>query len=98
MAHRSIDELCEELEAKREPARSGGGAKAEEKQRQKGKGTARERIARLLDEGSFVEVDEFVQHRCGTFGLEKSKYLTDGVVTGWGTVDGRKVYLYSQDF
>ena len=98
MAHRSIDELCEELEAKREQARSGGGAKAEEKQRQKGKGTARERIARLLDEGTFVEVDEFVQHRCGTFGLEKSKYLTDGVVTGWGTVDGRKVYLYSQDF
>jgi len=98
MAYRSIDELCEELHRKREEAQSGGGAKAVEKQKAKGKGTARERIEKLLDAGTFVELDEFVRHRCTNFGLEKTRYYTDGVVTGWGLVDGRKVYVYSQDF
>jgi len=69
-----------------------------EKQKAKGKGTARERIEKLLDAGTFVELDEFVRHRCTNFGLEKTRYYTDGVVTGWGLVDGRKVYVYSQDF
>ncbi|MGI6791604.1 acyl-CoA carboxylase subunit beta [Aminivibrio sp.] len=98
MAYRSIDELCEELHQKREEAQSGGGAKAVEKQKAKGKWTARERIEKLLDAGTFVELDEFVRHRCTNFGLEKTKYYTDGVVTGWGLVEGRKVYVYSQDF
>jgi acetyl-CoA carboxylase carboxyltransferase component len=98
MSQRSIDELCEELLVKREGARSGGGEKAVSKQKEKGKGTARERIEMLLDAGTFIEVDEFVRHRCVNFGLEKTKYDGDGVVTGWGLVDGRKVYVYSQDF
>lgn len=98
MGHRTIEELCEDLVRKREEASAGGGSKAEAKQREKGKGTARERIGRLLDAGSFVEVDEFVRHRCVNFGLEKTKYYSDGVVTGWGRIDGRKVYVYSQDF
>ena len=98
MAYRSIDELCEELHQKREEAQSGGGAKSVEKQKAKGKGTARERIEKLVDPGTFVELDEFVRHRCTNFGLEKTKYYTDGVVTGWGLVEGRKVYVYSQDF
>ena len=98
MSHRNIDELCEELLKKHEEAQGGGGAKAIAKQKEKGKGTARERIEKLLDPGSFVEVDEFVRHRCTNFGLEKTKYYTDGVITGWGLVEGRKVYVYSQDF
>ena len=98
MSHRSIDELCEELLTKQAEARSGGGEKSVQRQKDKGKGTARERIAALLDPGTFVELDEFVRHRCSTFGLEKTKFYTDGVVTGWGLVDGRKVYVYSQDF
>jgi acetyl-CoA carboxylase carboxyltransferase component len=98
MGSRSIEELCEELKGKRVSALAGGGDKAVAKQKEKGKGTARERIAQLLDPGSFVEIDEFVTHRCTNFGLEKTKPLGDGVVTGWGTVDGRKVFVFSQDF
>ena len=98
MSHRSIDELCEDLLSKREKARLGGGEKAIAKQREKGKGTARERIERLVDPGTFVEVDEFVRHRCVNFGLEKTKFDGDGVIIGWGLVDGRKVCVYSQDF
>jgi Acetyl-CoA carboxylase, carboxyltransferase component (subunits alpha and beta) len=98
MSHRTIDELCEELLKKHEEAQGGGGPKAVAKQKEKGKGTARERIGKLLDAGTFVELDEYVRHRCTNFGLEKTKYYTDGVVTGWGLVDGRKVYVYSQDF
>ncbi|MDR2175365.1 MAG: methylmalonyl-CoA carboxyltransferase [Synergistaceae bacterium] len=98
MGSRSIEELCEELKGKRVSALAGGGEKAVSKQKEKGKGTARERIAQLLDPGSFVEVDEFITHRCTNFGLEKTKPLGDGVVTGWGTVDGRKVFVFSQDF
>ncbi|GHS96236.1 methylmalonyl-CoA carboxyltransferase [Synergistales bacterium] len=98
MGIRSMDELCEELIGKRLTAAAGGGEKAVAKQKEKGKGTARERIAQLLDPGTFVEIDEFVTHRCSNFGLEKTKPLGDGVVTGWGTVDGRKIFVFSQDF
>ena len=98
MGIRSIDELCEELKSKRASALTGGGEKAVAKQREKGKGTARERVSKLLDPGSFVEIDEFVTHRCTNFGLEKTKPLGDGVVTGWGTIGGRRAFVFSQDF
>lgn len=89
-----INELIE----KRAKARLGGGEKRIESQHAKGKFTARERIDMLLDEGSFEEFDMFVTHRCTNFGLEKTKFLGDGVVTGHGTIDGRVVYVFSQDF
>ncbi|MFW5830730.1 MAG: acyl-CoA carboxylase subunit beta [Prolixibacteraceae bacterium] len=76
----------------------GGGIKRIEAQHRKGKFTARERIDMLLDEGSFEEFDMFVTHRCTNFGMEKNKFLGDGVVTGHGTIDGRVVYVFSQDF
>jgi len=79
-------------------AKLGGGAKRIEAQHEKGKMTARERITLLLDEGSFEEYDMFVMHRCDNFGIEKTKFLGDGVVTGQGTIDGRVVYIYAQDF
>ncbi len=82
----------------REVARLGGGEKAIEKQHAKGKYTARERIHMLLDEGSFEEFDMFVTHRCYDFGMEKKHTFGDGVVTGYGTIDGRLVYVYAQDF
>ena len=82
----------------REKARLGGGEKRIEAQHQKGKFTARERIAMLLDEGSFEEFDMFVSHRCTNFGMESTTFLGDGVVTGYGTVDGRLVYVFAQDF
>ncbi len=92
--HEKINELVE----RREKARLGGGEKRIEAQHAKGKMTARERLALLLDEGSFEEFDMFVQHRCANFGMEKTKLDGDGVVTGMGTVDGRLVYVYAQDF
>ena len=98
MSQRTMDELCEELLAKRESARQGGGEKAVARQKEKGKLTARERIELLLDPGTFNEVDEFVHHRCVHFGLDKTVFEGDGVVTGWGLVEGRKVYVFSQDF
>ncbi len=76
----------------------GGGEERIEKQHKSGKLTARERINLLFDEGSFVELDKFVAHRCTNFGMEKTKAPADGVVTGYGTVDGRLVYTYAQDF
>ena len=82
----------------REVARLGGGEKAIEKQHSKGKYTARERIHMLLDEGSFEEFDMFVTHRCYDFGMEKKHTFGDGVVTGYGTIDGRLVYVFAQDF
>ena len=84
-------EKVQELIALREKARLGGGEKAIAKQHERGKYTARERIAQLLDEGSFEELDMFVQHRCTNFGQDKKHYLGDGVVTGYGTIDGRFV-------
>ncbi len=91
-------EKVQELIALREKARLGGGEKAIAKQHERGKYTARERIAQLLDEGSFEELDMFVEHRCTNFGQEKKHYLGDGVVTGYGTIDGRLVYVFAQDF
>jgi Acetyl-CoA carboxylase, carboxyltransferase component (subunits alpha and beta) len=87
-----------QLVEKREKARLGGGEKAIEKQHERGKYTARERIAMLLDEGSFEEFDMFMRHRCHNFGMEKKQYDGDGVVTGYGTIDGRLVYVFAQDF
>jgi acetyl-CoA carboxylase carboxyltransferase component len=91
-------EKIKELIDKRAEARLGGGAKRIESQHQKGKLTARERINLLLDEGSFEEYDMFVTHRTKSFGMWEQKYLADGVVTGHGTIDGRIVYVFSQDF
>ncbi len=82
----------------REQARLGGGQKRIDAQHEKGKFTARERIAMLLDEGSFEEFDMFVTHRCTNFGMESSTFLGDGVVTGYGTISGRLVYIFAQDF
>jgi len=82
----------------RTEAKLGGGVKRIESQHKKGKFTARERIDMLLDEGSFEEFDMFVTHRCVNFGLEKTKFLGDGVVTGQGTIDGRLVFVFAQDF
>ena len=82
----------------REKARLGGGQKRIDSQHQKGKYTARERIAMLLDGGSFEEFDMFVTHRCTNFGMQDSMFLGDGVVTGYGTIDGRLVYVFAQDF
>ncbi len=94
----TTEEAIQLLLNKREEARLGGGLKRIETQHKKGKFTARERIEMLLDEGSFEEYDMFVSHNSYDFGLDKQHYLTDGVVTGHGTIDGRVVYVYSQDF
>ena len=93
-----MQEKINELLKKREEARLSGGQKRIDKQHSQGQFTARERILMFLDEGSFEEFDMFVTHRCTNFGLEKEKFLTDGVITGYGTVNGRLVYVYSQDF
>ena len=91
-------EKIKELVQRRESARVGGGQKRIDAQHAKGKLTARERLDLLLDKGSFEEFDMFVQHRCTNFGMEQSKYDGDGVVTGMGTIDGRLVYVFAQDF
>ena len=87
-----------ELIELRAQAKLGGGEKRIESQHKKGKYTARERIAMLLDENSFEEFDMFITHRCYNFGMEKTKFLGDGVVTGQGTIDGRLVFVFAQDF
>jgi acetyl-CoA carboxylase carboxyltransferase component len=94
----SVEEKIEELHEKREQARLGGGERRIERQHQKGKMTARERVEGLLDPGSFRELDMFVTHRAVGFGVEERKHLGDSVVTGWGTINGRQVYVFSQDF
>jgi propionyl-CoA carboxylase beta chain len=86
------------LRDKRQALHEGGGAERIDKQHQQGKLTARERISLLLDENSFQEIGAFVEHRSTNFGLDKQKYLGDGVITGYGTIHGRLVYVYSQDF
>jgi propionyl-CoA carboxylase beta chain len=96
--HMSNKEKLDILQHKNSEALSGGGKKRIEAQHQKGKLTARERIALLLDAGSFEEIGKFVVHRSQEFGLEKEQYLGDGVVTGYGKISGRLVYVYSQDF
>ncbi|MFA5121328.1 acyl-CoA carboxylase subunit beta [Zavarzinia sp.] len=90
--------ILRQLEKKREEARLGGGPKRIEAQHAKGKLTARERIELLLDAGSFEEYDMFVEHRCADFGMAEQKVAGDGVVTGWGTINGRQVFVFSQDF
>ena len=93
-----MEDKIKELMALRQQARLGGGEKRIASQHKKGKLTARERLDLLLDEGSFEEFDMFVCHRSIDFGLDKETYLSDGVVTGYGTIDGRLVYVFSQDF
>ena len=91
-------ERIQELIELRAKARMGGGEKAIDKQHARGKFTARERLQMLLDEGSFEEFDAFKLHRCHNFGMEKKQFLGDGVVTGCGTIDGRLVFVFAQDF
>ena len=91
-------DVLAELEQRRETARMGGGQRRIDSQHSKGKLTARERIEILLDEGSFEEFDMFKQHRCTEFGMEEQHIPGDGVVTGWGTVNGRTIYVFSKDF
>ena len=93
-----MDDILQQLEDRRAEARLGGGTKRIAAQHKRGKLTARERIDLLLDEGSFEEFDMFVEHRCSDFGMEKTKIPGDGVVTGWGTINGRVVYLFAKDF
>ncbi len=93
-----MQDILNELEERRAVARLGGGERRIEAQHKRGKLTARERIELLLDEGSFEEFDMFVEHRCSEFGMGETKIPGDGVVTGWGTVNGRTVYLFAKDF
>ena len=93
-----MKDILEQLEERRAEARAGGGVRRIEAQHAKGKLTARERIELLLDEGSFEEFDMFVAHRCTDFGMQDQRPAGDGVVTGWGTINGRMVYVFSQDF
>ncbi|MFM8589144.1 MAG: acyl-CoA carboxylase subunit beta, partial [Limnohabitans sp.] len=93
-----MQDILEQLEQKRAAARLGGGQKRIDAQHGKGKLTARERIEVLLDEGTFEEWDMFVEHRCTDFGMEGNKIPGDGVVTGYGMINGRLVFVFSQDF
>ena len=93
-----MKDILQELENRRDEARLGGGRERIDAQHAKGKLTARERLELLLDEGSFEEFDMFVAHRCSEFGMEKQRPAGDGVVTGWGTINGRQVCVFSQDF
>jgi propionyl-CoA carboxylase beta chain len=94
----AVDQKFKELDRKNQEALLGGGEKRIEQQHAKGKLTARERVHLLMDEGSFEELGKFVMHRSKDFGLDKEYYLGDGVITGYGTVNGRLVYVFSQDF
>ncbi|MBP8021710.1 MAG: methylmalonyl-CoA carboxyltransferase, partial [Limnohabitans sp.] len=93
-----MQEIIQQLEKKRAAARLGGGEKRIAAQHAKGKLTARERLEVLLDEGTFEEWDMFVEHRCTDFGMQDSKIPGDGVVTGYGMINGRLVFVFSQDF
>lgn len=93
-----MKDILQQLEDRREVARQGGGQKRIDSQHAKGKLTARERVELLLDEESFEEFDTFKAHRCTDFDMEEQQYPGDGVVTGWGTINGRLVYVFSQDF
>ena len=93
-----MQDILRQLEAKRTAARTGGGEKRIQVQHNKGKLTARERLELLLDTGSFEEYDMFVEHRCEDFGMDEMRIPGDGVVTGWGTINGRLVFVFSQDF
>ncbi|KAG1647382.1 Propionyl-CoA carboxylase beta chain [Nymphon striatum] len=93
-----MQNILNELEKKRAQARLGGGQRRIDAQHAKGKLTARERLDVLLDEGSFEEYDTFKTHRCTDFGMEDQQFPGDGVITGWGKINGRPTYVYSQDF
>ncbi|MBS1179835.1 MAG: carboxyl transferase, partial [Proteobacteria bacterium] len=93
-----MHDIVDQLEKKREAARLGGGQKRIDAQHSKGKLSARERLELLLDPGSFEEWDMFVEHRCADFGMADSKVPGDGVVTGYGMISGRLVFVFSQDF
>src|SRR5215813_15064582 len=94
----AVNPKIEELRYKREQSHAGGGAERIKKQHEAGRNTAHERLDILLDPGSFRELDAFVTHRATDFGMDKKKFLGDSVVTGWGTINGRLVYVFSQDF
>src|SRR5437773_4421637 len=93
-----IEERLEQLDKLREQALHAGSPKAVERQHERGKLLPRERLELLLDPGSFVELDMLARHRAHGFGIEENRALTDGVVTGWGTVGGRKIFVFAQDF
>ena len=95
---RKVDVMREELEALSEKSRQGGGPSRIDAQHAKGKLTARERIDLLFDEGTFEELDAFVEHRATEFGMADRKYLGDAVVTGYGKIAGRVAFVYAQDF
>jgi propionyl-CoA carboxylase beta chain len=94
----STEDKLQQLADMREAARQGGGEERVAQQHARGKLTARERLEIMLDDDSFAELDAFVTHRTTDFGLDEERYLGDGVVTGWGTIDGRTVFVYAQDF
>ncbi len=94
----TVQEKIQELKQLQEKIKLGGGAKRIEKQHASGKLTARERIEKLFDSGTFTELDQFVRHRCTNFGMEKEAAPGEGVVTGYGTIDGRLVFAFAQDF
>src|SRR5947199_10354976 len=98
MTTHPLRERLDELNKRKEEALHAGSERSVERQHAKGKLLARERIEYLLDEGSFHELDMLARHRAHGMGLENERPYTDGVVTGWGTIDGRKVFLFSQDF
>src|SRR6202790_450651 len=87
-----------ELRRRNAEAEAGGGAERREREHKSGKLTARERVALLLDEGSFEELDKFVTHRCDDFGMQDQRPPGDGFVTGFGRIDGRLMYVFAQDF
>ncbi len=95
--NRAIDQKIETLNEMRQQAQKGGGQQRIDAQHGRGKLTARERLAKLMDEGTFEEMDSFVTHRATDFGLGERKFLGDAVVTGYGQVDGRQVFAYAQD-
>ena len=94
----NIEAKIKALEQKRKEIEAGGGEKRIQKQHESGKLTARERIEKLLDKDSFVEIDAFVEHRSIQFGMQNTKVPAEGVVTGYGTIDGRLVFVFAQDF
>src|SRR5918999_1543226 len=98
LSRRALEERIDELRSKKREALEAGGAEAVERQHARGKLTARERIELLLDPGSFVETDMLARHRVHAFGMQRTRPYGDGVVTGWGLIDGRKVFVFSQDF
>ena len=93
-----MKDIIDKLEARRTRAREGGGKARIEAQHRRGKLTARERVELLMDKGTFEEFDMFVEHRSGDFGMDKTRIPGDGVVTGWGTVNGRTVFAFAKDF